>query len=187
MTAGVQHHTGLENRVTGLTHHHRHQHWQLWNEWAKLVETGGCPVGQWLFCFSDLCSWTHSPLQSGDPSQRLAKPWGDNFQGLSHEIQRQHPYRAGWAELEHPKWADGWDCGKNRFWWGQTLHLFLWGCLFEFALDVLVKPHRRDVRKCWIHCYFPLKSLYCKLEFQVDWVWRVGSKYIVVFELIKWE
>lgn len=101
------------------------QHWQLWDGWAKSVETSGCRVGQWLFCFSDLCSWTHSPLQSGDLSQRLAKPWGDNFQGLSNEIQRQHPPRSRWAELEHPKWADGWDCGKNRFWWGQTLHLFL--------------------------------------------------------------
>lgn len=49
----------------------------------------------------------------------------------------------------------------------------------------LLKPHQRDEHEGWIHRYSPLKSLYCKLRFQVDRVWRVGSKYIVVFELIK--
>lgn len=145
----------LEYRVMGLTHRHRHQRCQLRNEWAESVETRGCWVGQWLFCFSDLCSWTHSPLQSRDLSQRLAKPWGDNFQGLSHEIPRQHPSRSRRAELEHSERADGGDCGKNRFRWGQTLHLFLRGCLSEFVLDELLKPHQRDELECWIRRYFP--------------------------------
>lgn len=122
----------LEYRVMGLTHRHRHQRCQLQNEWAESVETRGCWVGQWRFCFSDLCSWTHSPLQSRDLSQRLAKPWGDNFQGLSHEIPRQHPSRSRRAELEHSERADGGDCGKNRFRWGQTAFissgLFVWIC-----------------------------------------------------------
>lgn len=107
----------------GLAHHQEHEDLELW-EWMNELngwKSEWLLTCHWSFCFSDLCSWVHSPPQSGNLSAWLAQPWGDNIQRLSDEIQRQHSPCSWRAELGHSKWADSWDCWKNRFWWALTM------------------------------------------------------------------
>lgn len=55
---------------------------------------------------------------------------------------------------------------------------FFWVVFFGFPLDVLVKSHQRVMCMCVRLAVISLKSLYCKLGFQVEWVCRDGSKHI---------
>lgn len=65
-------------------------------------------------------------------------------------------------------------------------------CIYFFGVVCLnlywmscLSPIRETDMSAGFVVISPLKSLYCKLGFQLDRVWRAGSKHIVVFELIK--